>query len=76
MTAITLIISVCFIGLAWCVFSLIRNDCVFRVRNAFITDDSLYGSGAYDMLPSYDDMLYSPRYWHLWTKQQWVKAVL
>lgn len=65
-----------FLALAWAVFGLIRNNCVYRVRNAFIADDSLYGSGAYDMLPSYDDMLYKPRYWHLWTKQQWVKAVL
>lgn len=76
MTAITLIISVCFIGLAWAVFSLIRNEYMSRVRNAFIDDEFLYASGAYDKLPSYDAMLYSPRYWHLWTKQQWVKAVL
>lgn len=57
-----------------CTLGLYRNECVFRVRMAFIDDDSLYKSGAYDRLPSYEDMLYKPRYWHLWTKQQWIEA--
>ena len=51
-----------------------RNQAVYRVRIAFIDDKSLYDAGAYSELPSYDDMLYNPRYWSRWTKQQWVEA--
>jgi len=73
MSAIILITAIGFIGVAWCIFSLVRNDCVCRIRHAFIDDDALWPC-AYDRLPSYDDMLYSPCYWHLWTKQQWIEV--
>ena len=76
MSLLWFLIAGIFLALAWAVFNLIRNESVFRVRHAFVDDDFLYTSGAYDKLPNYEDMLYKPRYWHLWTKQQWMKAVL
>lgn len=76
MSAISIILAFGFLGVACCIFGLVRNQCVFNARMSFIDDDSLYKSGAYDKLPSYSDMLYKPRYWHLWTKQQWIEEVL
>ena len=74
MSAVALICAFGVGGVAYCIFNLIRNEIVCRIRHAFIDDDALWSSGAYDRLPSYSDMLYSPRYWHLWTKQQWIEA--
>lgn len=76
MSLLLLAMTIVFLALAWAVFNLIRNEYVFRVRNDFIDDAFLYDSDAYNKLPSYEDMLYKPRYWHLWTKQQWIKEVL
>lgn len=51
-----------------------RNTTIWKVRVAFIDDDELF-TDAYNALPSYDAMIYNPRYWHLSTKQQWVEFV-
>ena len=53
---------------------LVRNTTVWKVRNAFIDDDELFAD-AYNALPSYEAMLYNPRYWPLSTKRQWVEFV-
>jgi hypothetical protein len=74
MTAIALILAFGLLGIACCVLALIRNECVCNVQLAFLDDDLLYRGGAYDSLPSYTAMLYSPRYWHLWTKKQWIEV--
>ena len=75
MSLLSAILAALFLALLWCVFNLVRNESVLKVRHDFIDDDFLYRSGAYDRLPSYYDMLYKPRYWHLWTKQQWIEKV-
>lgn len=55
-------------------FFAIRNETVYRIRAAFIWDDKLR-SQDYNALPSYNEMLFSPRYYLLWTKAQWVRYV-
>lgn len=55
-------------------FSLFRNSMVCDVRNAFVDDDTLFPD-AYRALPTYDDMVFSPRHQFRWTKAQWVKWV-
>jgi hypothetical protein len=53
------------------VIAQIRNISVFKVRITFCDDPALYPV-MYRRLPDYGDMLYSPRYWGLWTKSQWI----
>lgn len=55
----------------YCAFMLHRNTRVHDIRVAFINDRALFPL-AYEALPSYDAMLYNPRYWLLWTKEHWV----
>ena len=74
MSAVLFISAFGFLGVAFCVLSLIRIECVYRARTAFLDNDSLYRSGAYNRLPTYSDMVHSPRYWHLWTKKQWIEV--
>ena len=74
MSSLALISAFGLLGIAFCVLALIRNECVCNVRLAFVDDDLLYRGGAYHRLPSYTAMLYSPRYWRLWTKKQWIEV--
>lgn len=69
LTGITLVV----IFIPLCFFA-VRNEVTLKVRRAFINDDLLYPS-AYLTLPSYDAMLLNPRYYLLWTKDQWVRKV-
>ena len=55
-------------------FGFIRNQAVYLIRMYFINTDSSYPI-AFRALPSYDAMLYHPRYQLLWTKAQWLKWV-
>lgn len=59
---------------AFGVFLLFRNNAVWFVRLEFLDDPVLF-PGAYMALPSYDQMLVSPRHWTRWTKAQWVAWV-
>lgn len=52
-------------------FLMVRNMFVYEVRTAFIDDPTLWPE-VYNALPTYDQMMCNPKYWVLWTKDQWV----
>jgi len=52
-------------------YGLVRNTNVLNVRLAILKDDALWPA-FYRALPSYDSMLFDPRFLHMWTKAQWV----
>lgn len=59
---------VCLLVLIGCAILWVRNNRVFTIRQ------TLGASSCVDWrdLPSYEAMM-MPRYWHLWTVQQWLK---
>lgn len=57
------------VGLLFCALMLIRNECVYRVRMAFIDHDDFPTS--FHCLPKYDEMMYSVRHFNKWTYRQW-----
>lgn len=66
--------SICFVVSIICFVFLLRNDAVYKVRCYFIDDKSLWMWG-YLELPAYDEMLYNPKYWTMWSKEHWIKWV-
>jgi len=53
-------------------FLSIRNQITADIRIAYIHDPELWPT-EYKKLPSYEAMLYHPRYYLLWTKAAWIK---
>ena len=49
---------------------LIRNNSVFITRSWFLWNTTLYSN-----LPSYEAMMFMPKYWHLWTTKQWINYI-
>lgn len=47
--------------------SLVRNTRVCDVRLYYLYNNY----SVYKQLPSYEDMLYNPKYWLRWTVKQW-----
>jgi hypothetical protein len=66
----TLILYICGVGIALCLFLLYRNSRVFRVRIDFIDTPGLYPE-AYKALPPYAAMVDHPKYWRLWSTEDW-----
>lgn len=66
-----------FAALAFLVIAvaMVRNTLTLRVRLALI-HDKFFGLDGYHLLPSYDAMLFHPRYWGMWRKAQWEQYVL
>lgn len=60
---------------AFAVWTLIRVSFVGRARLHFINSDDLWERGDYHRLPTFDEMMYAPAYWGIWTKKQWVSWV-
>lgn len=57
------------VAILFAAFLAVRNQCVYNVRIAAIdVNDRLR---TYEALPSYDAMLYHPKYWLLWTRAHW-----
>jgi hypothetical protein len=50
-------------------FVLVRNNTVHSRRMESIWN------GTYELLPSYEAMLFRHRYWHLWSAKQWTAWV-
>lgn len=63
-----LMIFACFVA---AFYGFVRNTNVLNVRLSIIGDDDLWPA-FYRALPSYDSMLFDPRFLHMWTKAQWV----
>lgn len=60
--------------LALCYFyGFLRNNAVCHVRMEFI--DFYDFPESYHKLPSYGEMLFSPKHLHRWTVRQWAKWV-
>jgi hypothetical protein len=66
----TLLMTFYMVLLAACGYTLLRNHEVCRVRIAFINAGGLW-DGTYEALPSYDAMLFHPKYQLLWTATHW-----
>jgi hypothetical protein len=66
----TLSLYICGVAIALCLFMLYRNSRVLRVRLDFIDTPGLFPE-AYMALPSYDAMLDHPKYWLLWSTEDW-----
>ena len=71
MIDLALIWTACVVVLYFC---FVRNSMVSHVRIAFVDDATLYPD-AYLALPTYDEMVFSPRHQLRFTKAQWVKWV-
>lgn len=54
----------------FCIFTMVRNQFVCSVRIAVIDANGLF-DGRYETLPSYDAMVFMPKYWLLWTEGHW-----
>ena len=52
----------------WLALLLVRNNVTCTIRIHVIYDD---WPKRYNKLPSYDAMLFNPRYWGMWTQKQW-----
>lgn len=50
----------------------IRTEFIHKVRISFIDDERLFPE-KYHSLPPYFAMTFSPKYWGLWTKSQWMQ---
>lgn len=57
-------------ALALVVIALVRNNFVYRSRTA-VLDGTRDGLDLYERLPSYDAMLWNPKFWTLWTPTHW-----
>lgn len=55
--------------LVWLLAMFYRNELVYDVRASY------HSSPLYDTLPSYDSMVFSPRYYLLWTENSWKRKV-
>jgi len=64
---LSILIALIFVTL----YVLVRNQNVYEVRIAILFNDGIR-SGRYDALPSYEAMIFNPRFLHMWTNAQWV----
>jgi hypothetical protein len=59
-----MVLAACGVSLIACVFMLVRNEWVYRVRMRFLhTEPTRVGLQLHDALPSYDEMM---RRWWVW----------
>ena len=67
----TVFLAISLVLYAAALFIFVRNLYVYSVRTAFIWQRPCLE--AYDRLPSYDEMLLSPKHWLRWKKSHWDK---
>ena len=58
------------------IYIFIRNIAVYHIRIKFIDDDFAHWRDdeyidKYEALPSYDQMMFIPKYQHMWTQKAW-----
>lgn len=54
----------------WMALLLVRNFVTHKIR-IHVIDSGYDWVKRYDKLPSYETMLFNPKYWGLWTTRKW-----